>query len=409
MTSTIPRFGRAPAQLRLTLIAALLLAAVPAVGQDSPISSIAVDDSLNSEQIESAIKAVEVREGLDPDVRLKVIDQLRDAQVQIGRKQAAETAAEGYAKQIESAPAAAARLQAILGTEPKPPATAESLGIDKTSTLAELQQWLARETAELSAADSRISELGLQIETELARPTDAREQINQLRKSRDDSSKMTDSKPMPGEPTILADARSLSATLRRAAQGAEINKLERELLSHGIRLELLHAERDVAIRARTEIAQRVDILRNAVNEKRQAAAALARQSAVAASLAATDKHPVVRQLAEGNVSLTNELPRRAGEIEDAADHLEQLRAKASDIERRLARSRQHVEIGGMTRVIGQMLMREGFSLPRVSRHSKEIRQRGTQLAEIGLASITDLQRATVATPPAARRSASRRR
>ena len=387
MNPTIPRFGSALAQFRFIVVTALLLAALPTHGQDSPISAITVDETLNVEQIESAIRAVEAREGLDPEVRKKVIDQLRDAQAQIGRKQAAETAAEGYARQLDAAPAAAARLHAILETEPKPPATADSLGIDKTTTLAELQQWLARETAELSAADSRISELSLQVETELARPTDAREQINQLRKSRDDSAKLTDSTPMPGETKMLADARSLAATLRRTAQSAEISKLERELSSHGMRLEVLHAERDVAIRSRAEIAQRVDILREAVNVKRQAAAALARQSAVAASLAAADKHSVVRLLAEGNVGLTNELPRRAGEIEDAADHLEQLRAKAGDLERRLARSRQHVEIGGMTRVIGQMLLKEGFTLPRVSRHSKEVRQRGTRLAEIGLAQM----------------------
>ncbi|HEY5643464.1 MAG TPA: mechanosensitive ion channel domain-containing protein [Woeseiaceae bacterium] len=387
MTPTINRFGSALARFRLIFFATALLATFPAAGQDAPLSAIAVDDAVDAEQIESAIRAIEAREGLDVETRNKIVEQLRDAQALISRRQVAEAAAESYTKQLEAAPAATARLQAVLQTEPRPPATPESLGIDKTTTLAELQQSLARETAELTAADSRISELKVRIENEQTRPTDAREQINQLRKAREDSAKLTDAKPLPGEPQILADARSLAANLRRAAQGAEINKLERELTSHGIRLELLYAERDVALRSRAEIAQRVDILGEAVNTKRQAAAALARQSAVAASLAATDKHPVVRALAEGNVNLTNELPRRAAEIEVAADQLEQLRAKASDIERRLARSRQHVEIGGMTRAIGQMLMQEGFNLPRLSRHRNEVRHRGSRLAEIGLAQM----------------------
>jgi potassium efflux system protein len=41
----------------------------------------------------------------------------------------------------------------------------------------------------------------------------------------------------------------------------------------------------------------------------------------------------------------------------------------------------------MTRAIGQMLIQEGFNLPRLSKHRNEVRHRGSKLAEIGLAQM----------------------
>ena len=94
MTPTINRFGSAIARTRLILIATALLATFPAAGQDAPLSAIAVDDAVDAEQIESAIRAVEAREGLDVETRNKIVEQLRDAQALISRKQVAEAALE---------------------------------------------------------------------------------------------------------------------------------------------------------------------------------------------------------------------------------------------------------------------------------------------------------------------------
>ncbi len=77
---------------RLTtgILIALVLLALPAVGQEFTLSGIATDDNVSVEQLESAIKSVEAREDLADEIRGGVIEQLRDAQAQIQNKLAAE-------------------------------------------------------------------------------------------------------------------------------------------------------------------------------------------------------------------------------------------------------------------------------------------------------------------------------
>ena len=81
-----------------------------------------------------------------------------------------------------------------------------------------------------------------------------------------------DAQDIPGEQVLLAQARRFSARMTYAAQSAEIGKLEQELLSHSVRLSLLQARRDVAARSELELAPRIELLREAVTEKSQAAA-----------------------------------------------------------------------------------------------------------------------------------------
>ncbi len=362
------------------------MAPLPAAGQDFSIPGVTVDANATAEQLEAAIKAVETREGLQAETRSKVIGQLRDAQAQVQNRLSAEAAAGAYAAALETAPAETAALRQELDEDPAAAPTVESLGIEDGTPLVELEQWLAREMAELTVVEARLAELDTRVESQVDRPVLVRERINQLRKRRDELARLVDTL-VPGEPQILADARKLAALLRRAAQKAEISRLEQELLSHAVRLDLLKAKRDAAARARAEMNQRTELLRTVVNQRRQAAAVFAQQEAAAAERAAADKHRVVRALAEGNASLTAELPGIAASIERETSKLDLVGSATKDIELRLARSQQRLEVGGLSRVIGRLLIEERRNLPQVSQYRAQVRARSNELAAIGLAHV----------------------
>ena len=364
-----------------------LLAAVPAFGQEALLSDAVEDDSISVEQIDSALATLESRQGLDEETRGKVSEYLLEARVQVQNKLNAEASAEKYAATLETAPVETAKLRATLQEPSSGTPTAEDFGANERTTLAELQQILTIESADLTAIESQFAELKEKVEAELVRPAAARGRINELRQRREELTTIVNQQAGPNEQQILTNARKLSAQLSRAAQGAEISKLERELLTHSVRINLLQTQRDVAARRLLELNERATVLRLAVDEKLQATAVQAREAAAATEEALADKHPVLRDLAEFNAELTQELPQRAVAIQKLGSELEQTKTAVLDIEQRLARSEQRLEIAGLSRVLGSLLVAERRSLPQLSHYRADIRARNREAGTLGLERI----------------------
>ena len=143
----------------------------------------------------------------------------------------------------------------------------------------------------------------------------------------------------------------------------------------------------MAARTLSELRREVEVLQAAVNAKRQRSATQVLQETALAELAAADKHPVVRELAVGNAELTRELPAVAAEIERVTNELSNIEEQAREIEQNLARSRQRLEVGGVTQAIGRLFVEERRNLPQVSQYRAEVRERRQTLSEIGLAQV----------------------
>ena len=353
----------------------------------SPIPAIPSEGTISAEQIQSAIAAVEAREGLDEETRNRVIDQLRDAQAQLQNILSSRTAAAAFAESVQTAPAETENLRRRLNEQEPVEPSATSLGIDENTPLPELEQRLATKLAEFAAAEARLAELEAQAAKQAERPAKARGRINELRSGMDELSVIVESEPPPGGPAILHDARKLAASLTLEARKAELNRLDQEILSNSVRLELTRAQRDVAARALSKLRREAVVLQTAVNDARQSSAADALQETLLAEMAAAGKHPVVQQLAEGNAELIRELPPVATETERVTDELSTIENQARQIERSLARSRQRLEVGGVTQAIGRLFVEERRNLPQVSQYRAEVRERRQTLSKIGLAQV----------------------
>ena len=172
---------------------ALLLVTLP--GAAWPALSIPVmpaDGSVTVEQLESAIRAVEASGEISDENRVRVVEQLRDAELQVQNRIAAEARAATYAEALNSAPAETEALLATLDDAVHAPPTAESLGIDDDAGLAEFEQALSKALGDLAAVDARWTELGSQIEAQGGRPAIARERINDLSRSREELAALID-------------------------------------------------------------------------------------------------------------------------------------------------------------------------------------------------------------------------
>lgn len=367
-----------------------LVAPAASVAQNFMVSGVDMDANATSEQIESAIDAVEARDGLDASVRDSVIELLRSAQSQAQNRQTAVAATAAYAASIQNAPAQTQALRAALDEPMPPPPTAEDFGIDDSTTLAELEQRLALELADRAAIDSQVTAMQTESGIQAGRPSVARERIEELRRLIDEDDAAAGDVANPDAPKLLQEAQSLNASLVRATRLAEIERLEQETLSHVFRSKLLQAQEGTASRQRATVTRRVDLLRTLVNERRRIVAEDAQQATTASFLAAADKHPIVVSLAEDNADLTQRLIGNAMQIEELEAQLNQAQIDTDDLEQRLARSRQRLDTGGLSRVIGRLLVEERRNLPQLSLYRRQIDARTSQLAEVGLA-LVDVQ------------------
>ena len=377
--------------VRLQRLCRILLIALVAVAAsataDSLVPALPADGEVSVEQIETAIRAVEARDGFDDQTRAAVIDQLRDAQSQIGFRLAARVSADALADALNSAPAETRRLRTQLETQAALAPTAETLGIRLDMALNELEQALTRESTELATIETRLAELETQIVVQSERPASVAQRIDEIQRIGDELTAIIDTEPPPGELVTVTDARRLNAMLTRDARAAELHQLEQELLSHDVRIELLRAKRDVAAREATFQRRRVEFLQGIVNSNRQFTVEQAQLEAAEAELAAADLPPDVRAIAEENAALTRELPAVVADTERVARKLGEIRSQAQEIERNLLRSRQRLEIGGVTQAIGRLLVEERRALPNVAQYRAEVRSRRTTLSTIGLAQV----------------------
>jgi potassium efflux system protein len=367
-------------------IVALLLAALPAATQDVLIPDISEAGDVSVDEIQATIESVESRESIAEELRTSVLEQLRTASNQVQSRQAAEAEAVAFGDALTTAPAEIAALRTQLAGEVRPPSI-DDLGIDGSTTFEELTLLLSQELADQVIAETRVADLEAKAEVMTGRPAVARTRISELRARRDELAAVLQLPPAPSEPKMLTDARRLASELQRAALAAEINKLEQELISHSARLNLVRTQLEAAERRRLETAARVEFVREMVNEKRQQAADLAQQSAAEVEQEAADKHPVIRTLAAENAELTRQLPRIAEKIDKATSRLEELRAEGENVELRLERAQQRLDVAGLNRSTGLLLTEESRNLPQVSQFRSQIRSRGRELADIGLAEV----------------------
>jgi potassium efflux system protein len=371
----------------LSAIATLIVLAGSPAWAASPIPAIPSEGEVSAEQIESAITAVEAREGLDEETRNRVIDQLRDAQAQLQNILSSRTAAAAFTESVQTAPAETEELRRRLNDQESAEPSATSLGIDDSTPLPELEQRLATKLAEVAAAEARLAELEAQVAKQAERPAKARGRIIQLRSGMDELSAVVELDPPPGQPAILHDARKLAAAMTLEARKAELNRLDQEILSNSARLELTRAQRDMAARTLSRLRREAAVLQAAVNDTRQSSAAEALQETILVEMAAAGKHPAVQRLAEGNAALIRELPPVAAETERVTNELSTIEDKARQIEQNLARSQQRLEVGGVTQAIGRLFAEERRNLPQVSQYRAEVRERRQILSKIGLAQV----------------------
>ena len=375
--------------LSRSLIVSLLIFCLPlcAAAQAVEPPSVVEDQSqpLSVEFIKQRAEEIAASSGLDDATKAELAEYHRKAIDSLESEAVYRDAIEAFQRSIEVGPKQIDELRAQIG-EMSAEADSES-PLPTDISLVEIEQRLRRETANLAVKEADLAELEAETATEKARPVVVRRRLSETKVESEQLS-LGDAAQSSGDPSgDLAQARRWMEQARLQRIRAEILKLEQELASQPIRLDLLRARRDLAESEFSRIQQRVQLLENAANDRRQEEARQFSTEARAAEREASNKHPLVAELAARNTSLSEQLDRQADAIAHINSQELEAEVQAKSIEETFSSVQKKIELAGLSQALGQVLLEQRRTLPDIGGLEKQARGRANRIAEATLSQI----------------------
>jgi potassium efflux system protein len=360
----------------------LLLTTQPALCQEPPATA-APPGSVAQETLEAKIAEVEAATGIEEEARTKLVELYRKALSNLQTASSNARAAEDFRRAAETAPAEVQALREALDeADARPPE--DSLDLDPSTPLRQIEQLLAKEKADLAAVDARRADFEQRLEEEAARPMLIRQRLTEAKRQQEEIAIQLKLPAPADEGPATSEARRWALETGSDALSTEIKQLDQELLSQPARVDLLKAKRDKASASVEWVGARVKLLEALVGRKRQQEAEQALAAAEATRREAQGKHPLVLGLAERNAALSEALVQAAPGQTALAEQTEQTDKLARRIETQFKSARDTVAIGGLSQELGRLLQQQRHALPDLVDYRRAARARENTAAEIGL-------------------------
>jgi potassium efflux system protein len=354
---------------------------------DLPVSPDTATPVLSAEEIKAKINETEASEGLAEAVKAKAVESYRRALTLLETARSYADATAEYVKARSSAPQRAQQIRDELesGRSEKP--TLREMGIGPNTALAEIEQRLIKEQANLAALEAKADDLGKQLDEQLGRPEAARQRLTETKKIQQEIETELELPPPDNEAPVVTDARQRALLARQKKISAEIDMLDQEMLSQPMRVDLLRAQRDLAAKSLSRVTARVRLLEDLVNERRRTEAERAHAEAAAVSREAAGKYPAIRQLAQRNAALGKEIAAMAQELEGVTSRKDAVEARRKQLEKDFQGAREKLEIAGLSQSLSRVLIDLRRQLPDARMYRKNARQREKTIAELGLKEV----------------------
>ena len=245
----------------------LLLAMQPAMCEDTPTTD-APPGSVTQEILEAKIAEVEAATGIEEQDKSKLVELYRKALSNLQTATSNAQAAEDFRRAAETAPAEVQALREELD-EPDGTPPEDTLYVDPSTPLRQIEQLLQKEKADLAAVDARRADFEQRLEEEAGRPALIRQRLTEAKLKQEEVATQLKLPPPAGRGPATSEAGRWVLETEFDALSTEIKRLDQELLSQPVRLELLKIERDRALAGEESAGKRVKILEELVNRKRQ--------------------------------------------------------------------------------------------------------------------------------------------
>jgi potassium efflux system protein len=380
------RHGSPEATLFAFLLCVLLSPGIMGVAVSAETAG-ALKEPVTADALKAKIKEASDSAELEEAVRNKLVERLRRALNFIESAAANIATTDDYRASRDTAPSEALQLRKRLESVQKADADVE-IKVTQDSPIEAINQELISEKANLAAVSAKLTQLETELTSQSDRPSRARNRISEI-KLRLEQLALAE-KETPPEPELprLAEARSLSLEAEKYALDTEIQMLDQELLSHQARTELLQAQRDYNASSLARIQQRVSLLESLLSSRRVAEAVQAKTEAQEAERELEGKHPLLQGLASQNTELGQKIARFARVLDEVSSEDDQARQQARKVTDDYRKTRQRLEIAGLSEELGEVMLRHRRLLP----SQREFMREAEQLqADISWASLRQIQ------------------
>jgi len=371
--------------LSATLLA-LLTFSLHTQAVESNSSTSQLSSTVTRETLQANIREAEASADLDESTRKKLVELYRSALAYLEQAGSHDKAAREFQKSRESAPARARVIREELDKRQQSDKQI-STGVTDKTPLAEVDQILLKEKANLAAVDAVLTDLQDRLLTESDRPNLARQRLTVAKQRMEQISGEIRQLTTADESPRLIDAKQWALQAESKALSAEIRMLDQELLSAPMRLELLEAERDKATSALKRMHARVELLENLLSARRVAEAQQSITEAEKARHQSVGKHPLVQKMANMNAALSEEIGSLATSLEQATAEDDTIKKQAEQISNEFRSTRQKVELAGLSQALGRVLNEQQRELPNPRIFRKQSREREQKITAAGLQMI----------------------
>ncbi len=375
--------------LRSKSIRAYLLALSACILWASVVSSTgarAVDASrpaslVTPAVLESKIAETEATTSLAEEAKARLVELYRKALSHLEAARANQESAAVYQSTAETAPAQIQAIRASLKPDAQP-APLEDLDANASTPLRELEQLLQKEQADLTAVDARRADIESRLSVMEQRPAAISRRLAEATQQREEVSAKLQSPPADGAGSALVQAGRWALETRYQALSTAIKKLDQELLSRSLRMQLLEAKRDKEQAGIAWISERVKALNERIGHKRQQAAEQAQAEAARTKRETAGMDPVLVRLSEQNAALSEEVnfvTERLRELDLAQERAERLAQRlAADYQD----ARETLESGEVTGDLGGILLEQRDALPDLKAFFRNAEVRKLEIADL---------------------------
>jgi potassium efflux system protein len=341
-------------------------------------------------QIEAQIEEIEATTDLEEETRNRIVETYRRAISNLEQAKSYQDSAEQFTQSRSKTPAETKRMRSELEqleSQPSDPLVPLKAEISESTPLAELEQRLLKEQADLSAVEAKLAEFEKNLSEQNDRPDAVRKRLGEAKQEQEDVDEQLSTESSSPEAPAMKDAVKKELTTRQRALSAEVNMLDQELLSQPARVDLLKAQIDRTTLSVENLKARIQYLDQLVSSRRRDEVTEIKVQAAEEQLAARDKHPVVRELAAENADLTEFLQKTTHALEQSSNEKSELDAKASAIEHDLKDAQQKLKIVGLSQVLGKILQDQRRNLPDIEEFRKAASAREREIVDIELRQI----------------------
>jgi potassium efflux system protein len=374
-------------QRRLLAISLWLLALVCPIGGAQQATS-GEPQPVTADLLEAKVAETEASNDLSDEAKKGLISLYKDALSNIEEAASHRDSAQAFQGSLQTAPIEVQALREDMD-ESNIAEPSETLGVDDSTSLRDMESVLQREKADFAVADTRRADLSRRLDEEAERTAAIRQRLQAAAEEQDEVIAQLRLMAPSEDASAETNARRWVLETRGEALRAEIEMLGQERLSHPARMELLEAQRDEAGADAERIDRRIALLEDLVTTKRQEDAQRAMEAAEAKRLEAEGRHPSVVRLAEQNAALSNEIAETVSQLDELGEQIQATDRLARQLEGDFKSTEEIIAIGGsnLSEQLGNLLLQQRQSLPDRRSFELEAREREDKAARIGVTRV----------------------